>query len=186
MENKNNNNPSIFLTDYASYNEGTQFEFGHWIDLTDFNDSDELNKYITNHFKKADKKSPIDSYGTEREEIMITDYENFPKSLYCESGGNFDNIFEWIDLCTEEELAVEFLLEQGLSFEEAMEKKENVNSYLNNSNSDLYEIVESYYPDAYNSENDYMTFDEERFVKDCFTEFEFEGDNYLICDSWNH
>ena len=32
----------IFLTDYASYNNGTQFEFGHWVELNDFNDEDEL------------------------------------------------------------------------------------------------------------------------------------------------
>ena len=25
-----------FLTDYASYNNGTQFEFGHWVNLEDF------------------------------------------------------------------------------------------------------------------------------------------------------
>lgn len=30
----------IFLTDYASYNNGTQFEFGHWVELNDFNDEE--------------------------------------------------------------------------------------------------------------------------------------------------
>ena len=48
----------IFLTDYGSYNFGTQFEFGHWVHLDRFADADELNAYIAKHFKEADKKSP--------------------------------------------------------------------------------------------------------------------------------
>ena len=95
---KLNNNPAIFLTDYASYNNGTQFEFGHWLDLTKFNDAEELNIYVKNHFKSCDKKSPLDNYDSIREEIMITDFENFPLSLYCESGGNFENIYKYLDL----------------------------------------------------------------------------------------
>jgi hypothetical protein len=72
----------IFLTDYASYNNGTQFEFGHWVDLADFNDADELNDYIVNHFAECDETSPLDS---PREEIMITDFEGFPEEFYSES-----------------------------------------------------------------------------------------------------
>lgn len=34
--------PKLFLTDYASYNEGKQFEFGHWVDLSQFSDADEF------------------------------------------------------------------------------------------------------------------------------------------------
>lgn len=88
--------PRIFVTDYASYNNGTQFEFGHWVDLTDFSDADELMEYIGNHFAEADEKSPLDS---PREEIMITDYEGFPKQLYSEAMNDtdFDNIFNLID-----------------------------------------------------------------------------------------
>ena len=51
------NKGKIFLTDYASYNNGTQFEFGHWVDLDQFDDADELNDYIEDHFEQADKKS---------------------------------------------------------------------------------------------------------------------------------
>lgn len=87
--------PRIFLTDYASYNNGSQFEFGHWVDLTDFSDEDELSEYISNHFKEADKKSPLDS---PREEIMITDYEGFPESMYSESGMDFGKVYKYISL----------------------------------------------------------------------------------------
>ena len=92
-----NNKPRIFLTDYASYNNGTQFQFGHWVDLTDFADASELIAYITNHFKECDEKSPLDS---PREEIMITDFENFPKSLYSESmnKSDFEEVYKYIEI----------------------------------------------------------------------------------------
>jgi len=73
----------IFLTDYASYNEGSQFEFGHWVHLDKFEDAEDLNAYIAKHFKEADKKSPL-GYGSIREEILITDFEGFPAAFYDE------------------------------------------------------------------------------------------------------
>lgn len=76
----------VFLTDYASYNEDRQFEFGHWVDLSDYSDEEELFEYITEHFKKADEESPLFG-GAKREEYMFTDYEGFPESLYSESMG---------------------------------------------------------------------------------------------------
>ncbi|MBC7845535.1 MAG: antirestriction protein ArdA [Flavobacterium sp.] len=87
--------PQIFLTDYASYNNGTQFEFGHWVDLTGFSDADELNEYIINHFAECDKESPLDS---PREEIMITDYEGFPEAFYSESM-SFDALYNYLERC---------------------------------------------------------------------------------------
>ena len=88
--------PAIFLTDYASYNNGTQFEFGHWVDLTQFNNAQELGIYISKHFEKCDKKSPLDQYGSKREETMITDFEGFPEEFYSESGCNFEKIFKYM------------------------------------------------------------------------------------------
>jgi len=75
----------LFLTDYASYNNGTQFEFGHWVDLNDFSDASEFFEYIGKHFKDCDAKSPLDEFGSKREEIMFTDFEGFPRSLYGET-----------------------------------------------------------------------------------------------------
>lgn len=97
------NNPAIFLTDYASYNNGTQFEFGHWVNLTDFSDASELMDYITDHFNEADQESPLDS---PREEIMITDFEGFPESLYGEamSEQDFEKIYNLIDFMEAEGL----------------------------------------------------------------------------------
>lgn len=87
----------IFLTDYASYNNGTQFEFGHWLDLTQFSDEDELNEYISNHFEECDEESPLPC-GSKREETMITDFEGFPEEFYSESGCDWENIFKYIEL----------------------------------------------------------------------------------------
>lgn len=87
--------PKIFLTDYASYNNGSQFEFGHWVELNDFSDADELNDYIVNHFAECDEKSPLDS---PREETMITDFEGFPEEFYSESGCDFEKIFKYIEI----------------------------------------------------------------------------------------
>lgn len=89
----------IFLTDYASYNNGTQFEFGHWVDLSDFSDADELMQYISDHLAEADKISPLPCGGV-REEIMITDFEGFPKVFYSESmwENEFEKLFEYLSL----------------------------------------------------------------------------------------
>ncbi|KYG76416.1 hypothetical protein AWW68_19410 [Roseivirga spongicola] len=94
-------NARIFLTDYASYNNGTQFEFGHWVDLSDFSDASELMDYISEHFKQADEKSPLDEFGSTREEIMITDFEGFPKDFYSESMGedDFENLYSFFEKC---------------------------------------------------------------------------------------
>lgn len=88
-------NARIFLTDYASYNNGTQFEFGHWVDLDQFSGASELMEYISSHFEEADEKSPIDEFTT-REEIMITDFEGFPKEFYSECM-DFESLYEFFE-----------------------------------------------------------------------------------------
>jgi hypothetical protein len=88
----------LFLTDYASYNEGNQFQFGHWVDLTKFSDAEEFQEYIKNHFLECDKKSPLFG-GCKREETMFTDFEGFPDSLYGEamSFSDLEKIFKYIE-----------------------------------------------------------------------------------------
>ena len=102
--------PKLFLTDYASYNNGTQFEFGHWVDLTQFADAGEFMEYIKSHFEEADAKSPLDS---PREETMFTDFENFPRSLYGESMGSkeLEKLFEFINLDDDDKKMLEMYAE---------------------------------------------------------------------------
>jgi antirestriction protein len=95
----------IFVTDYASYNEGSQFKHGHWIDLDQFSDVDELQEYLSNHFKDAGISDP---------EIMITDFEGFPKKFYSESFdsslmGELFEYFEIVDNCHEPEAMAAFI-----------------------------------------------------------------------------
>ena len=98
----------IFVTDYASYNEGSQFKHGHWVELDQFNDVDELNEYLSKHFQDAGINDP---------EIMITDFEGFPERFYSESYnshlmGELFEYFELLENCHEPE-AMEAYIEAG-------------------------------------------------------------------------
>lgn len=130
----------IFLTDYASYNNGTQFEFGHWVDLDQFNDADELNKYIRNHFAEADEQSPLDS---PREEIMITDYEGFPEALYSECM-DFDTLFEYFDKA-----------ENCGYDEEVIEAFADLGSYKLDDLDSFFDALEESYQGEYDSDEDF-------------------------------
>lgn len=179
-------NPRLFLTDYASYNNGTQFEFGHWVELTDFADADDFLEYIKTHFEEADKKSPLDS---PREEPMFTDFENFPRSLYSESMGakELENLFEFINLDDDDKMKVCFILEQGESFEYAISKYEDV-YLIEDTDAAIYDEFEMYYPDAEKAREycPYIDIDYDHFRKENYTEFEYDGESYLVSDSWNN
>jgi len=97
MKTTTDTTPRLFLTDYASYNNGTQFEFGHWVDLSQFSDAEEFQEYITKHFAECDEKSPLDS---PREETMFTDFEGFPEHLYSESMSvnEMETLFKYLAL----------------------------------------------------------------------------------------
>jgi len=174
----------VFLTDYASYNNGSQFEFGHWVDLSEFSDAEDFIKYIENHFAECDKTSPLDS---PREEIMITDFEGFPPQLYSESGMNFDKLFEFLNLDDDAKIRVSFILEQNSDIDYALSHYENVHltEYTDKAKYDLFEM---YYPDAEAAEQtcNYLEINYDRFIRENFTEFEYEGATYLVEDSWNH
>ena len=106
MENLNIKSESrIFLTDYASYNDGSQFEFGHWVELDQFDDADDLYEYIKDHFEKADSINFLDS---PREEIMITDYEGFPEEFYSECM-NFENLFNFFEGAEKSDYSIEII-----------------------------------------------------------------------------
>ena len=85
----------IFVTDYASYNEGTQFEFGQWVNLAYFETAEDLTQNILDHFSYCDTVRPL-ACGTPREEIMITDFEGFPAAFYDECM-DFEPLFEYFE-----------------------------------------------------------------------------------------
>lgn len=133
----------IFLTDYASYNNGTQFEFGHWINLSDYDSADELNEYIQEHFEEADEKSPLDEFGSKREEIMITDFECFPKAFYSESM-NFDTLFEFFERA------------ESCGYDaEVIEAFADLGNYNVEDIDDFFDALEESYQGEYNSNEDF-------------------------------
>ena len=87
------NNPSIYVGTYNKYNNGNIQ--GAWLDLTDYPDAED--------FYKACKELHADEHDPE---IMFQDFENFPKSLYSESG-NIDAIYEYIDFLKSTHLSIE-------------------------------------------------------------------------------
>lgn len=131
----------IFLTDYASYNNGSQFEFGHWVDLSDFDSADELNEYISEHFEDADKKSPLDS---PREEIMITDFEGFPKDFYFESM-DFKSLFEYFERA-----------DQSGYDTETIEAFADLGNYDIEDIDSFFDALEESYQGAYDNDEDFV------------------------------
>jgi antirestriction protein len=130
----------IFLTDYASYNNGTQFQFGHWVELDQFNDAEDLNAYISNHFEECDKKSPLDS---PREETMITDFEGFPKKFYGESM-SFENLFEYFERA------------ESCGYDaEVIEAFADLGSYSVEDVDTFFDALEESYQGEYNSDEDF-------------------------------
>lgn len=82
-------NPAIYLGTYYKYNCGSLF--GHWIDLTTFDDYEDFCDYCRRlHWDEEDP------------EFMVQDYMNYPESLYHESGlpteEEFDRIKEYAEL----------------------------------------------------------------------------------------
>jgi hypothetical protein len=176
--------PRLFVTDYASYNEGTQFEFGHWVELSDFSDADDFMEYLSNHFKECDEKRPL-GYGAIREEYMFTDYEGFPKQLYGESmgGKDMERLFEWIALEDEEKIKAAYLMENSYTVDEALEQYDQVSMHeYDGSNQAKWDLFELIYPDAEAIENtnQYVIIDYNSFIRNEFNEFEYDGVTYLV------
>jgi hypothetical protein len=173
--------PRIFVTDYASYNNGTQFEFGHWVDLDDHSDADALAEYITNHFKECDKKSPL-GFGCIREELMITDFEGFPRNFYSESSMDFEALYEYLALDEETQCKVAFLIDDGEDIEYAIEHCEDVYMHEDNGRQTHYELFEMMFPKASEADDNcqYVEINWDRFIDEEFTKFSFNGTDYLV------
>jgi hypothetical protein len=181
--------PRLFLTDYASYNNGTQFEFGHWVDLDDFADADEFMQYCTDHLAEADAKSPLPC-GSEREEIMFTDYENFPRCLYSESCNpkDLEAIYEWVNMEGDHKRNLTFLLEDGQDMKYALSIIDHVNMHEDHGRQTIYELFSELYPEADKADDqcEYLSIDYDRFKRENFTEWSYEGTDYLVEDGWNN
>jgi len=122
----------VFITNAKSFNEGKII--GEWIDLSEVS-KEELKGKINEILRKGGG-----------EEIFISDYESAFENLEIKE---FTNIFELKDFVDElpedkENLdKIDFLLSQGYSIEDALEKYEDVEYYPSMKLEDVaYELVE--------------------------------------------
>lgn len=126
----------LFVTDYASYNAGLQFVCGQWYDLEDYNDASELYDAIIEHYnneadeqvKELFNKDESEEIELSDLELMFTDFEGFPDSLYSESlsSPELDQIIEFSNLDEEEREKIEaFISCFGGDIKQALEKYED-------------------------------------------------------------
>jgi len=102
----------LFITDYASYNEGTQFEFGKWWSLDDYADAEDFKDAVQEYFEKADEKRPLDEYGSKREELMITDSSGIG-DLYQESysDNHIEELYILLEMADKHQYDIDFLID---------------------------------------------------------------------------
>jgi antirestriction protein len=92
--------PRIYVADLEAYNNGRLV--GEWLDLSDYNDADELMDAIQDVLKKSGG-----------EEYAIHDVEYVPRSMYSEYMGkrDFEELYEMIDLAKQNDLPLEVVQE---------------------------------------------------------------------------
>jgi len=88
--------PRIYVADLEAYNNGRLV--GEWLDLSDYNDADELMDAIQDVLKKSGG-----------EEYAIHDYENFPSILYSEymSRKDFQALYDVMETAKRNDLPLE-------------------------------------------------------------------------------
>ena len=88
--------PRIYVADLEAYNNGRLV--GEWLDLSDYNDADELMDAIQDVLKKSGG-----------EEYAIHDYENFPSILYSEymSRNDFQALYDVMETAKRNDLPLE-------------------------------------------------------------------------------
>jgi antirestriction protein len=104
----NDETPKVYVADLEAYNNGKLS--GVWLDLTDYNDADELMDAIQDFLKTSGG-----------EEYAIHDYENLPSSMYSEYMGksDFEEIYQMIDLAKDNNLPLEVVMEVVSQYDES-------------------------------------------------------------------
>jgi len=92
----NNETPRIYVADLEAYNNGRLV--GEWLDLSDYNDADELMDAIQDVLKKSGG-----------EEYAIHDVEYVPRNMYSEYMGqrDFEELYKMMDLAKQNDLPLE-------------------------------------------------------------------------------
>lgn len=116
----------VFFTTYALYNAGYQFASdisGSWYDVSSF-DYSEIESILIRAEQECFSDPTIDSV-----EMMCTDFEGFPRSLYSESltESTYDSIKAYAELGDDQKEVVKWLCgDYGYDIEKAIEKSDDV------------------------------------------------------------
>lgn len=104
----NDETPKIYVADLEAYNNGKLV--GEWLDLSDYNDAEELMDAIQDFLKTSGG-----------EEYAIHDYENLPSSMYSEYMGekDFQQIYDMMDLAKDKDLPLDVVMEVVSQFDES-------------------------------------------------------------------
>lgn len=166
----------IFLTNLGKYNEGQLI--GEWVELPCIDDELEAVK------KRIGISDEPDENGICYEEWFITDYESDIQGITVGEYDDLDELNEFAeeldDLCIDQQQAIKAFLEDGNTFDEALEGAQNGNYRIYSGCDDMedvaVEVVEEcgYLNDV--PENVSRYFDYEAFGRD----LDLEGKYYYI------
>jgi antirestriction protein len=121
-------NARAYVGTYAKYNEGSIA--GAWIELEGFTDAEQFQAVCAELHK--DESDP---------EIMIQDFEGFPKRYYSESGLS-DDLFEYLALDQDDRQLMDAYLDAGFDGD-LDDARDRYNGQFNNDVDFVQELLES-------------------------------------------
>ena len=160
-EQGNSDNPRIYVSTYAKYNDGSLE--GEWVDLTDFDTYEDFVDYCSELHK--DENDP---------EFMVQDFENFPKKWYHESGlpteDEFNKINEYYLMSDIEKSAYETFIDYTDN-EDIDDFHEAYQGQFESASDFAYDLVDSLGWDGIGSDNIDMYFDYDAFGRDLMFDY---------------
>ena len=160
-EQGNSDNPRIYVSTYAKYNDGSLE--GEWVDLTDFDTYEDFVDYCSELHK--DENDP---------EFMVQDFENFPKKWYHESGlpseDEFNKINEYYLMSDIEKSAYETFIDYTDN-EDIDDFHEAYQGQFESASDFAYDLVDSLGWDGIGSNAIDMYFDYDAFGRDIMMDY---------------
>ena len=160
-EQGNSDNPRIYVSTYAKYNDGSLE--GEWVDLTDFDTYEDFVDYCSELHK--DENDP---------EFMVQDFENFPKKWYHESGlpteDEFSKINEYYLMSDIEKSAYETFIDYTDN-EDIDDFHEAYQGQFESASDFAYDLVDSLGWDGIGSNAIDMYFDYDAFGRDIMMDY---------------
>ena len=160
-EQGNSDNPRIYVSTYAKYNDGSLE--GEWVDLTDFDTYEDFVDYCSELHK--DENDP---------EFMVQDFENFPKKWYHESGlpseDEFNKINEYYLMSDIEKSAYEAFID-CTDNEDIDDFHEAYQGQFESASDFAYDLVDSLGWDGIGSNAIDMYFDYDAFGRDIMMDY---------------